>query len=246
MQRDPPRGAIRPGPALLRFAQRGVADADLVDARRPRCCDRWQPRAARRSTSPCRPATGVEPHRPGRLPPHARRGQLGRPRGAVPRRGARQGLPRLRRRRAPAGELERSRRTRSSTATHLSAALDTMRSGRLRDAVDELEPGCSPSPPACAARRHVRRRALHLRPELPARVVAARSTWVRCSSSRPPSCPPDSGTRPWSEDDGMTHDEILQGLFDKTLVGNEPEVRRPRQPGPRRGPGARARCCSTR
>jgi len=30
VQRDSARGAIRPGPALLRFAQRGVADADLV------------------------------------------------------------------------------------------------------------------------------------------------------------------------------------------------------------------------
>ena len=35
MQRDSARGAIRPGPALLRFAQRGVDDTDLVELAHP-------------------------------------------------------------------------------------------------------------------------------------------------------------------------------------------------------------------
>jgi IclR family transcriptional regulator, acetate operon repressor len=35
VQRDSARGAIRPGPAVLRFAQRGVDDADLVDLAHP-------------------------------------------------------------------------------------------------------------------------------------------------------------------------------------------------------------------
>jgi DNA-binding IclR family transcriptional regulator len=35
VQRDSARGAIRPGPAVLRFAGRGVDDADLVELARP-------------------------------------------------------------------------------------------------------------------------------------------------------------------------------------------------------------------
>ena len=35
VQRDSARGAIRPGPALLRFAQRGVDDTDLVELAHP-------------------------------------------------------------------------------------------------------------------------------------------------------------------------------------------------------------------
>jgi DNA-binding IclR family transcriptional regulator len=35
VQRDSARGAIRPGPALLRFAQRGVEDADLIELAQP-------------------------------------------------------------------------------------------------------------------------------------------------------------------------------------------------------------------
>jgi DNA-binding IclR family transcriptional regulator len=35
VQRDSARGAIRPGPAVLRFAQRGVDDADLIDLANP-------------------------------------------------------------------------------------------------------------------------------------------------------------------------------------------------------------------
>ena len=35
VQRDSARGAIRPGPALLRFAQRGVDDTDLVELANP-------------------------------------------------------------------------------------------------------------------------------------------------------------------------------------------------------------------
>ena len=35
VQRDSARGAIRPGPAVLRFAQRGVDDADLIDLAGP-------------------------------------------------------------------------------------------------------------------------------------------------------------------------------------------------------------------
>ncbi len=35
VQRDSARGAIRPGPAVLRFAQRGVDDADLIELAHP-------------------------------------------------------------------------------------------------------------------------------------------------------------------------------------------------------------------
>ncbi|MDX6620739.1 MAG: IclR family transcriptional regulator, acetate operon repressor [Gaiellales bacterium] len=35
VQRDSARGAIRPGPAVLRFAQRGVDDADLIELAQP-------------------------------------------------------------------------------------------------------------------------------------------------------------------------------------------------------------------
>ena len=35
VQRDSARGAIRPGPAVLRFAQRGVDDADLTELAGP-------------------------------------------------------------------------------------------------------------------------------------------------------------------------------------------------------------------
>ena len=44
----------------------------------------------------------------------------------------------------------------------------------------------------------------------------------------------------------MTHDEILQGLFDNTLVGNAPAVKELTRRRPRGRTWARRRCCTTR
>ena len=44
----------------------------------------------------------------------------------------------------------------------------------------------------------------------------------------------------------MTHDEILQGLYDDTLVGNAPEVQDLVERGARGRAWTRARCSTTR
>ncbi len=44
----------------------------------------------------------------------------------------------------------------------------------------------------------------------------------------------------------MTHEEILQLLYDETLVGNAPAVKRRRQRGPRRRTSSPSGCSTTR
>ena len=44
----------------------------------------------------------------------------------------------------------------------------------------------------------------------------------------------------------MTHDEILQQLYDETLVGNKPAVVELTEQGIDAGIASRARCCSRR
>ena len=201
VQRDSARGAIRPGPALLRFAQRGVDDTDLVELAHPVLLELAA--ESGETINLAVPADhGREPPGAGRLAPHDRRGQLGRARGAVPRRGQRQGLPRVRSRRAAAGRARplHAAHDHRPRAPHRRARHDSR--GGLRDRRSTRSRSVSrPSPRPCAAPPA---RAWPLSPS-PARASGSgrRSsiTWVRCSSSRPPSCPPDSGTRPWSEDD---------------------------------------------
>ena len=44
----------------------------------------------------------------------------------------------------------------------------------------------------------------------------------------------------------MTHDEILQGLYDNTLIGNAPEVKDLTNQGLAEGTGSRVACSTTR
>ena len=44
----------------------------------------------------------------------------------------------------------------------------------------------------------------------------------------------------------MTHEEILKGLYDETLVGNAPEVQDLVEQGPRGRASAPRRCSTTR
>ena len=110
--------------------------------------------------------------------------------------------------------------------------------GRLRDR-DRRDRGRSLGRRRARARRQrrLRRRPLHLRPELPPRAVPARphGCAARRAGRRPvhPTRVPHPGARMT-----MTHDEILQGLFDNTLIGNKPEVADLVNLGPRRGHGA--------
>ena len=237
VQRDSARGAIRPGPAVLRFAQRGVDDTDLVELANPVLLD-----ARRRERRDDQPGSAGqyrrEPPGTGRLAPHDRCGQLGRPRGAVPRRGQRQGLPGERSRRAAARRARalhashdrRPRASRSRRSTRSAQSATRLRSTRSKSA-------SRPSRLPCAARTA---RAWPRSPS-PARasVSGRRSsiTWVRCSSSRPPSCPPDSGTRPWSEDDDDARRDPA-GTLRQHADRQQARGRRPRQQGPRGRHGA--------
>ena len=227
VQRDSARGAIRPGPALLRFAQRGVDDADLVELAasgaahaggRERRDD--QPRRAGR-----RPASNHLAA--GRLAPHDRRGQLGRARGAVPRRRA-NGKVFLAFGAAELPRLASSTRFTPHTITdreHLDGALDTIRAVGYATAIDEIEVGLSAvaapvrgATGACVAALSISGPSF--------RLGASRLDHTGCAARRAgrrpvhPTRVPDPGARMTD----MTHDEILQGLFDNTLIGNKPEV----------------------
>src|SRR6185437_4044986 len=63
-----------------------------------------------------------------------------------------------------------------------------------------------------------RRRTLHLRPHEPAHRRAYRGA---CTAPAARGCEP----LPTTARCRMTHEEILQGLYDNTLVGNAPEVK---------------------
>ncbi len=91
-------------------------------------------------------------------------------------------------------------------------------------AVDELEQGLAAlAAPIFGPGRRRRRRALHLRPDDPPDPRAhrrARSATDHAGRSglRAARTPRQARCR-------MTHEEILQGLYDETLVGNAPEVK---------------------
>ncbi len=194
VQRDSARGAIRPGPAVLRFAQRGVDDADLTELAHP-VLHALAAESGETINLAVPAMTGVN-----HLAQVDSRHMIGAASWvgrAAPFHAARerQGLPRLRHRRAPAHPADpfhaahdhRPRRTSKARSTRSARSATRRRSTRSRS-VSRPSPPPSAAPPAPAS------------PLFPSPARASVSmhrgstNWVRCSSSRPPSSPPDSGT----------------------------------------------------
>ena len=206
VQRIEDRGRLRPGPVLLRYANRDTA---ATPRRARRALAPPARRGLRRDDQPRGPgprrrrASGPGGHRPLR-----RRHRLGRPPRRLRARRERQVLPRLRRREAAdAGAAARPR----AAAT--------------RRRIDELELGLSalaapvfgPGGDAIAA-LSISGPTTRLTSD---RIARARAAARRGSGdARRAARPPRPRTRC-----RMTHDEILQGLYDNTLVGNAPEVK---------------------
>ena len=112
--------------------------------------------------------------------------------------------------------------------------------------IDELEVGLTAlAAPVFGAARRSARRALHLRAHRPpdlrphraARAASDRRGDAARGAARPPR--PHARCR-------MTHEEILKGLYDNTLIGNAPEVKDLTEQGARRRTSSPSRCSTTR
>src|SRR5438067_9079470 len=234
----PRRGARTPGArAAHRRRPRPTAaraGAAAVRASRGR---RGQPRRARRARAAGarrRLARDGQPRRPEparrRAPGAARqralrrRDELGRPPCPPPRGRERKGLHGVWRRTDPARPARALHRPPDRQARGARARSRAGPRARLRH---RRGPARARARGARRARSRPgggrRRGALHLRPDHPAHARAYRGPRAAPAGAvlraRPHARPPRR-TR-----SGMTHDEILQGLFDNTLVGNAPEVK---------------------
>ena len=139
VRRTGERGKLEAGPAILRFAHRGVVERNLVDSPSARSTSR---RAQRRDDQPrrARPRRGRAP-RPGRQRPLPRHRPVGRAPRRLPHHRGRQGPRRLRRSRSfprPAAPLDGG--TIVDRAT-LEAEFARVRAEAFATAIDELEPG---------------------------------------------------------------------------------------------------------
>ena len=199
VQRDSARGAIRPGPAVLRFAQRGVDDADLIELAHPVL--RALADESGETINLAVPAqTGVN-----HLAQVDSRHMIGAASWvgrAAPFHAAANGKVFLA---FGTAELPRMPLTRFTPHTitdreHLEGALDTIRAVGYATA-DRRDRGRSLGRrrPRARRRRRLRRRSLDLRPELPSRRIAARPTRraAHRAGRRPlhPTRVPDPGAR---------------------------------------------------
>jgi DNA-binding IclR family transcriptional regulator len=142
VQRDSARGAIRPGPALLRFAQRGVDDTDLVELANPVLLE-LAAQSGETINLAVPSSTGVN-----HLAQVDSRHMIGAANWvgrAVPFHAAANGKVFLANGAAelPPGELVRFTPQTMVDREHLVAALDTIRAVGYATAIDEIEVGLS-------------------------------------------------------------------------------------------------------
>ena len=137
----------------------------------------------------------------------------------------------------PPGELTRFTPHTICDREHLTARSTRFARSATRRPSTRSRSGSRPSPPPCAAPPAPASPPSRSPARASASGRASSTTWVPCSSSRPPSSPPDSGTPPWSEDD---HDARRDpaGTVRQHADRQQARGRRPRQPGPRGGHGA--------
>ena len=107
----------------------------------------------------------------------------------------------------------------------LARELETVRTRGYATTLDELEPGLwAAAAPVVGSRRRRRRRCQHLRPDHALARRAAGGARRTARRGNELTVRPTGNHLPEARC-RMTHEEILQGLFDKTLVGNAPAVR---------------------
>src|SRR5690242_9163572 len=198
-------GDDAPGPPRRRRPRPGRAE---------RRCAAPPGRRERRDDQPGRadPARRRAPE-PGRQPPLHRVDELDRASRPARDDGGRQGLPRLRRR---AGRRA-ARRARSRARGGAGA--------RLRDRRRRARAG-----PRGHGRARARGRRRHRGRALDLGARDAADTGANCRPGAPPPARGGygvgtTGVRDDHARSSMTHDEILQGLYDNTLIGNAPEVK---------------------
>ena len=188
VQRDPGRGAISPGPVLLRYARRETSAPDLVELAAD-ALDRLAARQRRDGEPRRRDADRGRDARPARQPPHPRLDQLGRPAGAAPRLRGRQGLPRRGRRcRCPKGRSSGSARGRSPIRRSCAATSSAPAPAATRRPSTSSRPASGRSPLRCATRAAPSSRH-SASPAPPSACTTACSTSSAGSSAtRPPPC----------------------------------------------------------
>ncbi len=149
------------------------------------------------------------------------RHRLGRPSRALRARRERQVLPRLRRRRGDRG-------------------CRPIRSRGYATSIDELEVGLSALAAPVLGADGVAVAALSISGP------TSRLTAARIEELAPLLQERSHGRSPDDARCRMTHEEILQGLYDNTLVGNAPEVKDLVERAGSRTGSIRSRCCTTR
>ena len=215
---------VRPGPVLLRFAQRTEPDVTLVELADEHL-DALAAESGETVNLGVPTPLGVDQLSQRRQPALHRLHELGREARPVPPHGERQGLPRLGR-----GGL-RARQPRGSRSDSRARLRDRRRRARGR--------------PDRARRARLRRRrrppSQHSRSPDPTIRLTAQPHRGAGARARPARARPLPQARPPRRQARcrMTHDEILQGLYDHTLVGDAPEVKELVERGLEDGHGAR-------
>ena len=224
VEQDGERGRLRPGPAILRVAERGMLERSIVELARPSLDVAGRHRPARRSTSPCPARQGVEHIAQVDSAHFLGAGQwLGR---SVDYHCTANGKVFMAFERAPIPARPPALTERTITdPARLTAELARVRRDDFAEAIDELEIGLAAiAAPVRGAGGRGRRRAQHHRTDGAHDPGADRRTEAHPDRGgrTPEPAPRQHRARRTRR---MTHEEILQLLYDETLVGNAPAVK---------------------